>query len=267
MTAGPFLGMLYAVLFAAGISLSVSLVVFPASSNKLLAQQLIDVLGLTSDLLLTTLHLFQVDTRSISTIKEYRTLGERVIQLRRKISIDVQNLRPAYEDARYELTFALFPLEKYEAFIDLSTKLQNILVSRMGLKLSNRGHDIELSAVPDFELSDNKDKPAYLRSLVDELGTMNILALHTIRNALANSSNLPVKSLLETDGSTDHNAAVFAQLHEHFRVAELENLRVRLDGIVDTFRIGIVEALDSALHESNKNGHQTHNLFRSNVST
>lgn len=258
--------MLYPVLFAAGISLLVSLIVFPASSNKLLAQQLIDILGLTSELLLTTLHLFQADPRSISTIEEYRLVCERVLQLRQRIELDVQNLRPAYEDARYEVTFALFPLERYEAFIDLSSKLQNILVSRMGFKLSNRGYDIELSAIPDFELSGRGDKPAYLRTLVDELGRMDLLALHTIRSALANSSHLPVRSLSGEETGSDHTAAVFSQLHEHFRSSELENLRGRLDEIVDTFRAGIVEALDATLQETNKDCQRTHHLFRSNVS-
>lgn len=266
LSPAPFLGMLYAVLFAAGISLAVSLVVFPASSNKALARQLIGTLEVTSELLLATLHLFQADSRSLNTLKEHRELCERVAHLRQRLSIDIQSLRPYYEDARYGITFALFPLEQYEAFIDLSAKLQNILVSRMGFKLSDSHHDLEDSAAPDSEsMSADDDKPAYLRTLVDELGQMNLLALHTIRTALANSSLLTPTTSSDwlSDSKSDAHTAVFAQLHEHFRIVELENLRHRLDEIIDTFRAGIVDALRSALHESTTNEQNTHKLFRS----
>jgi hypothetical protein len=268
MSAGPYLGMLYAVLFAAGISLVVSLVIFPASSNKLLAQHLIDILGTTSELLLTTLHLFQADSSSIHNLKDYRVLCERVIQIRHKISIDVENLRPVYEDARYELHFALFPLERYEAFINLSTKLQTTLVSRMGLKLSNNPLDVEVSNASSSPMSAGSNKPAYLRNLVDELGTMNVLALQAIRSALARSSYLStVKGFDPASESTDKEAPITQELQEFFRDSELEKLRHRLDEIVDTFRTGIVDALDNALHESDEGGQRVHTLFRANVRT
>lgn len=266
MSAAPYLGMLYAVLFAAGISLAVSLVVFPASSNKLLAQHLMNILGTTSELLLTTLHLFQADSCSVHNLKEYRALCERVKQLRHKVSVDVENLRPAYEDARYELHFALFPLERYEAFINLSTKLQTTLVSRMGLKLSNDSHDVEDPLPPGSPMSAGSDKPAYLRNLVDELGTMNVLALNAIRGALARSSCLSTATILDPGTkTTDKEAPITQQLHEFFRDSELDKLRHRLDEIVDTFRTGIVEALESALQESSEGRQRIHTLFRANV--
>lgn len=261
--------MLYAVVFAAGISLLVSLLVFPASSSKLLAQQVIDTLGITSELLLTTLHLFQADARSVHTIKEYRSLCEQVLHLRQDLGSAVAKLRPAYEDARYELTYALFPLEQYEAFINLSLKLQTILVSRMGLKVNGHACSSEFAAaaIPEFELTqEDHDKPAYLRTLVDELGRMNLTALNTIRCAVARSSFLPDSAETVSSDTEGGQTSGIQGLKDVFREKELHKLRERLDDIVETFRSGIVGALDMAVqqHGSAEDGSQR--LFRSNVS-
>lgn len=258
--------MLYAVLFAAGISLLVSITVFPASSNTLLAQQVVNTLGTTSDLMLATLHLFQADSRSIHALKDYRLLCERVLSLREKLSMEVSNLRPAYEDARYEITFALFPLDRYEAFIDLALKLQTILVSRMGLKISRDGHHSELAMIPDFERDDEgTDKPPYLRTLVDELGRMNVLALDTICRSLATSSYLPRAKTSNKTGQSGKTVNGLGGIHELYRDKEMEQIQRRLDEIVETFRNGIVEALDKALQHEGRTEH-AHRLFRANVS-
>ncbi|KAK9893742.1 hypothetical protein P389DRAFT_107891 [Cystobasidium minutum MCA 4210] len=265
MTAAPFLGMLYAVSFAAGISLLVSIAVFPASSNKLLAQQLVDTLDLTSELFLATLHLFHADSRSVHSIKEYRRLCTRVLSLRRDLSSHVANLRPAYESARYEMTYALFPIDRYESFIDLTLRLQTILVSRMGMKLREDSSMSELAMIPDFEFRDtDSNKSAYLRTLVDELGRMNLLALDTIRRAVATSSYLPASTSLGKGNDFFKDGEGMNGIHDMYRAKELGKIRQRLDEIVDLFRGAIVTALEKALQDEGAAG-QTRKLFRANA--
>jgi hypothetical protein len=138
----------------------------------------------------------------------------------------------------------------------------------MGMKLSDDIHTFELASIPDFELDvGDSEKPAYLRTLVDELGRMNLFALKAIRSALAKSSYLPDVKGLDLNRNASEEDAVHQQLHELFRERELQNLRQRVDEIVETFRTGIVDALESAIQTSGKSGEgRTHRLFRSAVS-
>jgi hypothetical protein len=256
--------MLYAILFAAGTSMVVSMVVFPKSASKLLAQQLIDTLGHTSELLVHTLHLFQMDPHRTSTVAEYRELRERVIKLRHTLTADNGKLRPAYEDAKFEVTFALFPLDRYEAFINLSLKLQTILVSRMGLKIHVEGDLFDEAAVPDYDTG--HETPLYLRTLVDELGKMNLYALNTIRDTLAKASKVPSVRNLDLGQNAAEEAGGAYQIHDFFKEKKHQKLRERLDSIVASFRTEIVEAIDKALMDPEKNHEGAHKLFRTHVS-
>ena len=228
--------MLYAALLAAGVSLTTVLVAFPATANGLLANKLCDTLGTSSELLLASLHLYQVDIRK--TPEDLQKLKEQVSSLRKKFAGQVAQLRPAYEEAKYEITYSRFPMQRYDALIAGCQKLENLLVSRTGLTTTE--------SIPR-----ERHNPDDLRSLVDELGTIHLACINHVRSKVARSTSLgKILNVSLARRATDDVGKLNAAIED--AVAELED--------------SVVEAMDSALRTTDYEDDDHTQLFQANVS-
>ena len=228
--------MLYAALLAAGVSLITVLVAFPATANGLLANKLCDTLGTSSELLLASLHLYQVDIRK--TPEDLQKLKEQVSSLRKKFASQVAQLRPAYEEAKYEITYSRFPMQRYDALIAGCQKLENLLVSRTGLTTTE--------SIPR-----ERHNPNDLRSLVDELGTIHLACINHVRTKVAKSTSLgKILSVSLGRRATDDVGKLNAAIED--AVAELKD--------------SVVEAMDSALRTTDYEDDDHTRLFQANVS-
>ena len=221
ITAGPFLGMLYPVLFAAGTSLVVVLLIWPTTANVQLAKRLVDAFGTSSELLLATLHLYELDATSTPEI--YADMRSRVSTLRSKLCSQVAQIQGAYDEAAFEIIFSYFPVHRFESFISTALQLQTLLVSRTGL---HAGHEVEPRP---FHV------PEYLRKLVDELGSINLACLNSLRLSLAESSRLKGVKILDLGKNA---------------TPDVDKLRTALEDCMVEFQEAIAQHMDEALEDT-----------------
>ena len=223
-------------MFAAVLSLLVVILVFPMTAQHGLSSQLTDTLGTVSELLLRSLHLFQVD--KFTTPSEILALREDVNTLRGTLSMQITALRTAYEEAQYEITYSFFPMTRYKSFLGNISRLQNILVSKMRLDASSELHVLpEVHALP------------YLRTFVDELGRINLQALRIIRLRLALDRSHKIQLLLPEDPQYSH----------------LDTCRHRLQDTVARFQEAIVDSLETILKTDESSRRGQGSLFRDKV--
>lgn len=248
ITATPFLGLLYSVLFAAGISTVVSLCVFPKAANKNLAAKLIDTMGTASELLLASMHLFQNDRKWSGQHPTYQELSTSVLALRQQLSHQVKELRPSYDEARFEIIWSYFPIHRYQPYIDTCLKLQSLLCSRMGL-------DPEVSPYQE-EVEDGHDPrlPHPLRRVVDELAELNLRLIDRTRRDLARSSRL--------------GCTISPLVTRRDENLDIERWRDRIQATVKQLRTSIAEALDFAMLDYRDQGQEgsKSSIFHSTVS-
>jgi hypothetical protein len=168
--AAPFLGLLYAILFPAGLSLLVNILVSRTTAHKQLKDGLDGAFDISTRLLLASLHLFQADRKA----NDPRTHNLRVTvcDLRNQLASKSSALPSIYEEATYEIAFSTHSIVSCKPFVQLVQKLEIILCSRTGLCIS------------DGEIfTSYAHLPPNLRMLTDALGTSMLEALTYIRQA------------------------------------------------------------------------------------
>lgn len=225
ISTSPFLGLLYAVLFAAGISICAVMAIFPVTANAILAKQLTDTLGTTAELLLASLHLFQAENSLAGDADTVvPSLRERASLLRHRLAIQANALKPAFKEAKYEVTFSKLPIARYAPMIDGALRIQNTLTSRMGLDTSQGGSDIRCDKVAP-----------QIRQAVSDLGKDNLQALESIRTLLSRPRR---------KGALQH-----ILLGKNLASASIEKIQQHLDEDLSLLKYATVEALETALSE------------------
>lgn len=219
-SAEPFLGMLFPVLLAAGTSLIVVLFVWPTTANVQLARKLVDTFGTASELLQSTLHLYQLDASC--SREQYALLRARVATLRTRLCAQVAQVQTAYDEASFEIVFSYFPVHRFAPLINSTLQLQTMLVSRTGL---HTGH--EVAPRPTHV-------PLYLRNLVDELGNINLACLNALRTSIANSSRIDNTRLLDL---------------ERKATSDIDKLSNALNDCIAEFQEAVEQAMAEALQE------------------
>lgn len=185
--------MLYSAIFAAGVSLLSVSICKPKTTNRQLAEDLINSFGTASELLLASLHYFQRSTNSGA--KHDQDLTDRITALRQTLTHHAAALRIAYDEAVLEIVFSYFPIQELEGVVTCALHARTLLIARTGIKADHR----------EAQLHDRI--PAELLALVNKLGMLNIAIMGKIRANVADSSNLaPVQQVpLQTEslGSSD----------------------------------------------------------------
>lgn len=259
------LGMLFPTVFAAGISFFCAAIIFPRTAHAALSRQMETVTDTISTLLLASLHLFQASAHE-TTPMQIRQMRDQILCSRARLDREIAVLKTAYEEARFEITYAFIPIRAYEPFVKHCVDLQGLLTCRTGLDVS----PFDIIAVNGEEKTNIRSShvDASVRTLVDQLGQANLAAIAYTRTAIAKASkshssspDQRTKAALGSSINTTALGGLAAQ--SHFTRQRLQRV---LTDAVDKLKDGIVSSLEEAISEDSaaQSALEEH-LFRENT--
>ena len=226
--------MLYSALFAAGTSLLAVTVTTRKTANTELVEDLANTLGTCSELLLASLHLYQLEHNADP--KTQQGICEGMSKLRSLVTSQSLNLKRSYDEASLEIVYSYYQISDFGDTIESTLRLRTLLTSRTGLSSDTTS------------VLRQKHVSAPLRRLIDELGEILLISLDNLRAGLAKGSHLsPVKSYVESQTGqvgiqVDKLESILEDRTTALRDGLAQAMGEALEGAADSRRLHLFEA-------------------------